>query len=172
MSSAGQGNGDTVDGGNGTDTLQLSAGSHSFSNDASIQNIQTITLNASGTTVDLTGQTEGLSITGAAGGDIITAGSGNDIISGAGGADTITGAGGADTISLGSSDSASDVVLFNSTSGMDIVKQFTAGSSNGDIMKYTGNLSDQESSANTTNGSDGTDDLVNGDFVINAKIVV
>ena len=36
-------------------------------------------------------------------------------------------------------------------------------------MKYTGNLSDQESSANTTNGSDGTDDLLNGDFVINAK---
>ena len=117
----------------------------------------------------MTGQTEGLSITGAAGGDIITAGSGNDIISGAGGADTITGAGGADTISLGSSDSASDVIIFNSTSGMDIVKQFTAGSSNGDIMKYTGNLSDQESSANTTNGSDGTDYLVNGDFVINSK---
>ena len=52
---------------------------------------------------------------------------------------------------------------------MDTIKQFTAGASNGDIMKYTGNLSDQESSANTTNGSDNTDDLLNDDFVINAK---
>ena len=60
---------------------------------------------------------------------------------------------------LGSSDSASDIVIFNSSSGMDIIKQFNAGSSNGDILKYTGNLNDQESSANTTNGSDGTDDL-------------
>ena len=114
--------------------LQLSAGSHAFSNDASIQNIQTITLNASGTNVDLTGQTEGLTITGGAGNDIIIAGSGNDIITGAGGSDTITGAGGSDTISLGSSDSASDIVIFSASSGADIIQQFNTGSSNGDIL--------------------------------------
>ena len=42
---------------------------------------------------------------------------------------------------LGSSDSASDIVIFNSSSGLDIINQFN--SVNGDIMKYTGNLSDQ-----------------------------
>ena len=78
-----------------------------------------------------------MSITGAAGNDIITAGSGNDIITGAGGADTITGAGGLDTISLGSSDSASDIIIFSSSSGADTIQQFNAGASNGDIMKYT-----------------------------------
>ena len=52
---------------------------------------------------------------------------------------------------------------------MDIINQFNAGATNGDILKYIGNLSDVESSANTTNGSDGNDDLLNADFVSNAK---
>ena len=55
---------------------------------------------------------------------------------------------------------------------MDIINQFNAGATNGDILKYIGNLSDVESSANTTNGSDGNDDFLNADFVSNAKILV
>ena len=109
-----------------------------------------------------------MSITGGAGNDIITAGSGNDIITGAAGADTITGAGGLDTISLGSSDSASDIIIFSSSSGADIIQQFNAGASNGDIMKYTGNLTDRGTPENVTIGSDSTDDLLSADFNINA----
>ena len=165
ISSAGDGNGDTIDGGNGTNTLQLSAGSHTFSNDASIQNVQTIVLNASGSTINLTGQTEGLTITGGASNDIITAGSGVDIINGAGGADTITGANGSDIISLGNSDSSVDTVVFDEASGMDTIKEFTAGAS-GDIMKYTHTLQDSESSQNIAIGSDNTDEILSVDFII------
>ena len=172
VSTAGDANGDTIDGGDGTDTLSLASGSHSFATNANLQGIDSITLASSATVVDLTGQTESLSITGGAGGDTITSGSGDDIINGAGGADIITGADGKDTISLGSSDNASDVIIFSKASsltGMDIINQFNAGATNGDILKYIGNLSDVESSANTTNGSDGNDDLLNADFVTNAK---
>ena len=50
-----------------------------------------------------------------------------------------------------------------------IINQFNAGASNGDILKYIGNLSDVESSANVTTGSDSNDDLLSADFVSNAK---
>ena len=169
VSSAGQGDGDTIDGGSGTDTLSLSSGSHAFATDAKLQNINSITLASTSTVIDLTGQTESLTITGGAQADTITAGSGDDIINGAGGADIIKGAGGIDTISLGSSDSASDIIIFDASSGMDIIQQFTAGATNGDILKYIGNLTDSESSANTSTGSDNTDNLLSADFVANAK---
>ena len=52
---------------------------------------------------------------------------------------------------------------------MDIIQQFTAGATNGDILKYIGNLTDSESSANTSTGSDNTDNLLSADFVANAK---
>ena len=119
--------GDTIDGGSGTDTLSLSSGSHAFATDAKLQNINSITLASTSTVIDLTGQTESLTITGGAQADTITAGSGDDIINGAGGADIIKGAGGIDTISLGGSDSASDIIIFDASSGMDIIQQFTAG---------------------------------------------
>ena len=127
VSSAGQGNSDTVDGGNGTDTLQLSAVLIHFLMMLLFKMFKQLHLNASGTNVNLTGQTEGLTITGGAGNDIITAGSGNDIIMELVVQIHITGAGGSDTISLGSSDSASDIVYFNSSSGSDIINQFNAG---------------------------------------------
>ena len=149
--------------------MTLANGSHTFATDANLQNINAITLASTATVVDLTGQTEGLTITGGAQGDTITSGSGDDTIDGAAGADTITGAAGTDTISLGNSDSASDVIIFSASSGMDIIKQFTAGASNGDILKYIGNLTDSESSANTTTGSDNTDNLLSADFTSNAK---
>ena len=119
-----------------------------------------------------TGQTESLSITGGAGGDTITSGSGDDIINGAGGADIITGADGIDTISLGSSDNASDVIIFSKASsltGMDIIQQFNAGASNGDILKYIGNLTDQK--VLQIHQMDQMDqiNLLNADFVTNAK---
>ena len=58
-------------------------------------------------------------------------------------------------------------MIFSASSGMDIIKQFNAGASNGDILKYTGNLSDVEGTANTSNGSDGNDDLISADFTVN-----
>ena len=65
----------------GVDTIELSTGSHTFSTDNKILNIETIVTHTSGSTVILTGQTEGFTITGNSGADIIT---------GANGADTIT----------------------------------------------------------------------------------
>lgn len=51
---------------------------------------------------------------------------------------------------------------------MDIIQQFTAGATNGDILKYIGNLTDAESSANITTGNDNNDDLLSADFSFNA----
>ena len=169
VASAGDANSDIIDGGGGSDTLQLSVGSHTFNNDASIQNIQKITLNASGTTVNLDGQTEGLTISGGNGNDNITSGSGSDIIDAGSGSDIIYAKVGSDTISLGNNDNATDTVIMDITDGLDLIKQFKAGSTNGDIFKYTGNLNDVESSQNLSNGSNNTDEILSGDFISQSK---
>ena len=102
--SAGDGNNDTLIGGAGDDVINLSAGSHTFSDDNKLATIETINANASTTTLDLTNQTEGFTIAGGAQGDNLTGGSGNDIITGGGGDDTLKGGGGNDTLKVDSGD--------------------------------------------------------------------
>ena len=70
-----------LDGGAGTDTLKIGA-SFTSTSDAQIANIENITLTASGTTLNLSNQTEAFNITGSSGADTITGGSGNDTITG------------------------------------------------------------------------------------------
>ena len=169
ISSSGDGDTDTVDGGSGSNTLQLSGGAHNFTNDAKIQNIQILTLNSAGSNVNLTGQTEGLTIKGDDGDDEIISGSGLDIIEGGKGLDTITGSGGADTIKLGNNDGKSDIIIMGISDGMDLIEQFKAGATNGDIFKYTGNLTDVESSLNSSNGTNGSDEILSVDFLNQSK---
>ena len=107
ITSAGDGNNDTLIGGSGDDVINLSAGSHTFSDDAKLATIETINANASATTLDLTGQLEGFTIAGGAQGDNLTGGSGNDIITGGGGDDTLKGGAGNDTLNV---DSGSDII--------------------------------------------------------------
>ena len=61
--------------------LQASAGSHVFASDATFTNIETVLAHASGSSINLSAQSEGFTITGGAGVDAITGGSGVDIIS-------------------------------------------------------------------------------------------
>ena len=100
------------DGGANTDTLQLSSGTFNFSNNSSIINIETIKTDSSGSTLNLTGQTEGFTVIGNSGADIITGGSGNDTFTGGTGIDTFN-------ITLGT-DTVTDLAtldIFNVSSG-------------------------------------------------------
>ena len=107
ITSAGDGNNDTLIGGAGADVINLSAGSHTFSDNAKLATIETINANSSSTTLDLTNQVEGFTVAGGSQADNITGGSGNDIITGGGGDDTLKGGAGNDTLNV---DSGSDII--------------------------------------------------------------
>ena len=92
-----------LDGGAGTDTLSVAA-SFTSTSDAQIVNIENIVLTASGTTLNLSNQTEGFNITGSSGADTIIGGGGNDTITGGAGADTMTGGAGADRFVINTGD--------------------------------------------------------------------
>ena len=64
INSAADATSDTFDGGADTDTLELATGTSTFSNNASIVNIENIKANASGGTINLSGQSEGFTIVG------------------------------------------------------------------------------------------------------------
>ena len=76
IAASGQGNSDTVDGKAGTNTLQLSAGTHTLTTDNKLKNISKIEANASGSTLDLTNQTENFTIDGAGSADVLKGGGG------------------------------------------------------------------------------------------------
>ena len=57
-----EGNSDTVDGKGGANTLELSTGVHTLTNNSKLVNIQTIKTNSSGSQLDLTNQSEDLSL--------------------------------------------------------------------------------------------------------------
>ena len=101
-----------LDGGGGTDTLNVGANFTSTS-DAQIVNIENVTLTAA-STLNLSNQTEGFTITGSSGVDLITAGSGNDTIVGAVNDTLLDGGGGTDTLNVGASfTSTSDAQIVN-----------------------------------------------------------
>ena len=61
---SGEGDSDIYDGLAGSDKLMLSVGSHVFSSDANLKNIETVLANTAGSSVNLSAQTEGFTITG------------------------------------------------------------------------------------------------------------
>jgi len=90
-----------IDGGAGDpDTLNIGA-NFTSSSDAQIANIENIVLTATGTTLNLSNQTEAFTITGSSGADTITGGSGKDKLLGGGGNDSLTGGGGDDILNGG-----------------------------------------------------------------------
>jgi Ca2+-binding RTX toxin-like protein len=103
---------DTIDGGSGTDTIVVApAQTLVFAAvDGNITNVENITVGA-GSSLTLTGQTEGFNITASAGNDTIVSGAGNDTIVAGAGADSIAGGGGADSIDVGADADVDTVVL-------------------------------------------------------------
>ena len=63
IANATEGDNDTIDGYGGTDTLQLSTGAHTFATDGNLANIEDIKVHSSGSTLDLTNQTENFNVT-------------------------------------------------------------------------------------------------------------
>ena len=123
-----------MDGGSGSDTLQLAAGSNIFSDNEKLKNIETIEANTSGSFANLNGQTENFTITGQGGIDIITGGSGADTITDGSGNvnDTITGGAGNDIITIaagtdivkdlgGASGTDEDVVVIKANASLDAI---------------------------------------------------
>ena len=88
-----------LDGGDGTDWLQVGANFNDLS-DAQITGIENVEVTAGGLTVNLGDQSEGLTIRAgyASGAMTLTSGSGNDSIEGGSGADSIIGGSGNDTL--------------------------------------------------------------------------
>ena len=94
--------------GNGdNDILQVGA-NFNDTGDAQLDTIETVTLTASGLTLNLGDQTEAFTINGTSGNDIIIAGAGVQTINAGDGADTITGGNGADVINAGGDDNDLD----------------------------------------------------------------
>ena len=95
IASATEGDNDTIDGYGGTDTLQLSTGAHTFATDGNLANIEDIKVHSSGSTLDLTNQTENFNVTVGAGTDTVTGGDGVETFiilnAGEGNDDTFTG---------------------------------------------------------------------------------
>src|SRR5207244_429753 len=123
--------------------------------DAQIANIENITLTATGTTLNLSNQTEAFNITGSSGIDTITGGSGNDTITGGAGADTMTGGGGADTFVIATGANAVTIAGSGNAgtiTGYDVITDFTTAS---DTLDLQGTAA---AAANTAgvNGTDST----------------
>ncbi len=121
-----------LDGGAGTDLLQVGANFTSTSN-AQIANIENVTLTAAAT-LDLSNQTEGFAITGSSGVDTITGGSGADTVAGGAGADTLNGNGGTDTADYSASSAAVTVDLTAATA------QTSTGDASGDVLSNFENV--------------------------------
>jgi Ca2+-binding RTX toxin-like protein len=112
-----------IDGGDGTDTLQLFA-SFAVQDVFQLRNLEVIELMTGGLTLNLTGSfstatlrafaTGASTITGSNGSDIFIGGTGNDVFNGAGSEDTFTGGAGNDTYTGGTNDDT-----FNIDTGTD-----------------------------------------------------
>ena len=125
-----------LDGGLGTDTLNVGA-SFTSTSDAQIVGIENITLTATGTTLNLTNQSEDLNITGSTGTDIITGGSGDDTITGGLGADTMTGGAGADRFVINTGQSIGTIGGSGNSgtiTGYDVITDFETGTDTLDLQ--------------------------------------
>ncbi len=144
-----------LDGGGGTDTLNVGA-SFTSTSDAQIANIENITLTASGPTLNLSNQTEAFNITGSTGVDTITGGSGNDTITGGLGADMMTGGSGADRFVINTSQSLGTLGGSGNSgtiTGYDVITDFTTGS---DTLDLQGTTTAAANTAGTTGAQQST----------------
>ena len=135
ISSSGHGNSDVYDGAAGADTLKLSSGSHVFSSDANFTNIETVLTNASGSSINLSAQTEGFTITGSTGIDVIRGGKGNDIITSDGAFDVLFGGDGDDSLTGGADNDELTGGAGADTFNIDAGEDSIADLSNTDILK-------------------------------------
>jgi hypothetical protein len=160
VATAGAGDNDIVDGGDGTDTLHFAAGNNVMATDANLVNVGVITLGATAN-INLTGQTEGFTITGGTG------------------ANTIVGGAGDDSINL-TVDTATDTVGFASTAvgnGADTITGFLAGAvTGGDKLNFEAFLAAASTTVDVNSGAAGAITTYNaasaGDAVISNKIAL
>jgi len=145
-----------IDGGNGSDTLQVGANFTATSN-GQIVNVENITLTAAAT-LNLANQSEGFKIIGSSGNDTIIGGSGADIINAAGGNDTLTGGAGADQFRFATNTGTDTVSDFSKAEG-DKIGFLDTGTSNSGSVNF----------GSTTGSSTGTS-LNVSDFQIRASI--
>jgi hypothetical protein len=158
-----------------TITLKGDLGSGQSNTDVTV-NASSITTATNKATIDLSALKDynASSITGSAGNDTITGGAGNDTIIGGAGNDKITLGAGADTIKYSEAGSTNVDSVTGFKAGTDVVsfdKTNTAfsnttltDSNNGDITT-AGNAT-----YNTLNGSDGTNDTVDGTSSVNTAL--
>jgi T1SS-143 domain-containing protein len=154
-----------LDGGSGTDTMQVGANFTSTS-DVQIANIEKVSL-TSAVTLDLSNQTEAFTITGSSGADRITGGAGDDTIVGAQNDALLNGGGGSDTLQIGANFTSSsnaqivnvEKVELTAAATLNLANQtenfVVVGSSNSDTIT-TGSGDD------TLVGSGGYDSLTGG----------
>lgn len=169
-----------LDGGGGTDTLQVGANFTSTGN-GQIVNIEAVTLTAA-LTLDLSNQTEALAITGSSGADTITGGSANDIITGGAGADTLNGGGGNDQFIVTSPGDLAGDIINGGTGDPDQLRLSAAGTydlstatlSNIDRVTFNQNAAGFVVIVNdaATATADNNNDGVFGDFRFNAVIAL
>ena len=135
VATEGAANSDDIDGGEGTtDELILSTGANALTGDATLVNIEKITLGETAS-VDLTNQTEGFTINGGAGVNTIEGGAGNDIITAGDGIDAIDLTnGGSDTVKFAATGATNDD---------DTSTGFSTGAtaSGGDVLDFSAFLS-------------------------------
>jgi len=95
--------------------------------------------NTAGVSLSTASASQGIEIIGTDKADSLIGGNGADIIRAGKGGDTVTGGNGNDTIDLGAGDGATDTVVFSAaaSNGSDTINGFTAGSTNGDVLKVT-----------------------------------
>lgn len=143
---------------NATVVADWSASGSLFTGPGSIS----LTSGSAGVDINVSAATSsyGWSITGSTGGESLVGSANADTISGGSGADSLTGGSGADQISLGSSDGATDTVIYtasgqtgtgvfvdgNSTTAMDVISEAQAG----DIIKLWSNVFTASPSVSTT----------------------
>ncbi len=124
-----------LDGGFGTDTLQVS-GDFTSSGNAQLVNVENVEITGStGRTLNLSNQTETLKIDGSSGGDTIHGGSGADKLNGQAGNDTVTGNGGTDQFRLATNTGADTITDY--MDGTDKIAFLDTGSNGGGSVNFS-----------------------------------
>jgi len=147
---SGNGTGDVLDGGDGTDTVRGTAFADLFDyrpNAGALQNVEVVQLGGGNdifiaattwtTPITLLGEIGNDTLVGAQGGDSLDGGTGNDLLSGREGNDTIAGGDGGDTVLGGAGDdSLAGGAVFDSVAGgagNDLIQAGEDGSFSGSI---------------------------------------
>jgi hypothetical protein len=170
-----------LDGGDGTDTVLITNNFNDGANDALLVDVEEVTLIASGKTLNLGGQSEGMTINGTGGVDTIVTGSGanlvnanygDDVVTTGTGNNTVIGNDGNDTINVGGGQ-----VSIDGGNGNDSIAMGTTLTANDTIAGGAGtdNLSftDSNSATNDLNNVTGIDNiLLGGDTLAASKFAL